>query len=141
MASVSTPLFSRFAASAVEDALAVTLVVVIQGARQVGKSTLAERILDGRKGSRFVTLDDPEVLAAAHTDPVTFVRHDGILGIDEIQRAPDLLLPIKARADRDRRPGRFLLTGSAHILMLPRLADALAGRMEIVELWPLSQGE
>ncbi len=135
------PLFPRFAAEAVEAALADTRVVVVEGARQVGKSTLVERLLAGRAGARFLTLDDPEVLAAARNDPVTFVNHDGLLGIDEIQRAPELLLPIKARVDRDRRPGRFLLTGSAHVLMLPRLADTLTGRVELCELWPLSQGE
>jgi uncharacterized protein len=135
------PLFPRFAADAVETALADTRIVVVEGARQVGKSTLVERLLAGRSRARFLTLDDPAVLSAARSDPVTFVHHDGLLGIDEIQRAPELLLPIKARVDRDRRPGRFLLTGSAHVLMLPRLADTLTGRIELVELWPLSQGE
>lgn len=135
------PLFPRFVTSAVEAALGDTRIVVVQGARQVGKSTLVERLLARRSGARFLTLDDPDVLAAARSDPVTFVRHDGLLGIDEVQRAPELLLPIKARVDRDRRPGRFLLTGSAHVLMLPRLADTLTGRMELVALWPLSQGE
>jgi predicted AAA+ superfamily ATPase len=133
--------FPRFAAAAVESALADTRIVVVEGARQVGKSTLVERILSNRAGARFLTLDDPDVLAAARSDPVTFVRHEGLLAIDEIQRAPELLLPIKARVDRDRRPGRFLLTGSAHVLALPRLADTLTGRVELVELWPLSQGE
>lgn len=137
----SPDLFPRFLRPAVEAALSDTRVVVIQGARQVGKSTLAGQILRGRAGARFVTLDDPEVLAAARADPVTFVRHDGLLAIDEIQRAPELLLPIKARVDADPRPGQFLLTGPAHLLSLPRVSDALAGRLEIVELWPLSQGE
>lgn len=135
------PLFPRFASARVEAALDDTRIVVVQGARQVGKSTLVERVLSSRAGARFLTLDDPDVLAAARSDPVTFVRHEGLLGIDEIQRAPELLLPMKAAVDRDRRPGRFLLTGSAHVLMLPRLADTLTGRMELVELWPLSQGE
>ena len=135
------PLFPRFVTEKVESALSDTRIVVVQGARQVGKSTLVERVLSGRAGARFLTLDDPDVLAAARSDPVTFVRHEGILGIDEIQRAPELLLPLKAEVDRDRRPGRFLLTGSAHVLMLPRLADTLTGRVELVELWPLSQGE
>ncbi len=133
--------FPRFAADAVVRGLADTRVVVLQGARQVGKSTLAARLLRGRRGARWVTLDDPDVLAAAQADPVSFVSGGGLLGIDEIQRAPELLLPIKARVDRDPRPGQFLLTGSAHLLLLPRLADTLAGRLEIVELWPLSQGE
>ncbi len=114
---------------------------MIQGARQVGKSTLANHVLRTRPRARLVTLDDPEVLASARADPVTFVRHDDLLGIDEIQRAPELLLPIKARVDADPRPRQYLLTGSAHVLTLPRVSDALAGRLEIVELRPLSQGE
>ena len=134
-------LLPRYAADRVADALDDTRVVVLEGARQTGKSTLAEKVLMGHRGARYLTLDDPDVLAAARADPVTFVRHDGLLGIDEIQRCPELLLPIKAAVDRDRRPGRFLLTGSAHILSLPRLSDTLAGRIELIELWPLSQGE
>lgn len=137
----SPALFPRFATAAIEAALGDTRIVVVEGARQVGKSTLVESLLSRLPDARFLTLDDPDVLAAARADPVTFVRHDGPLGIDEIQRAPELLLPLKARVDRDRRPGRFLLTGSAHVLMLPRLSDTVTGRMELVELWPLSQGE
>lgn len=136
------PLFPRYAEPALLAALSDTRIVLLQGARQVGKSTLAEQVLRAaRPGARWLSLDDPDVLAAARSDPVSFVRSEGLLGIDEIQRVPELLLPIKARVDRDGRPGQFLLTGSAHVLSLPRLADTLPGRMEIVELWPLSQGE
>jgi|GEM_PF-5668512 len=78
------PLFPRFAAELVEAALADTRIVVLQGARQVGKSTLAACVLSRRAGARFLTLDDPDVLAAARSDPVTFVRHDGLLAIDEV---------------------------------------------------------
>lgn len=134
-------MFPRFAAERVRQALSDTPAVLIQGARQVGKSTLARAVLGRRRSARLVTLDDPATLAAAQADPTGFVAHEGVLAIDEIQRAPELLLPIKACIDRDRRPGRFLLTGSAHVLVLPRVADTLAGRMEVVELWPLSQGE
>ena len=103
----------------------------------MGKSTLA-----GRLARVQYTLDDLTTLAAAKGDPVGFVDSlpDGVL-IDEIQRAPELLLPIKASVDRDRRPGRFLLTGSANVLTLPSVADSLAGRMGVHHLWPLSQGE
>jgi uncharacterized protein len=79
--------------------------------------------------------------AAAEADPSAFVRHDGLLMIDEIQRVPELLLAIKREVDRDPRPGRFLLTGSARLLGLRDLPDALPGRAETIELWPLSQGE
>ena len=79
--------------------------------------------------------------AAAEADPSAFVRHDALLMIDEIQRVPELPLAIKREVDRDTRPGRFLLTGSAQLLGLRDLPDALPGRTENIELWPLSQGE
>jgi predicted AAA+ superfamily ATPase len=123
------------------EALADTRVVVVNGARQVGKSTLAELIVRRTAGARARYLDDPATLAAAEDDPVSFVRHDGLLLIDEIQRVPELLLPIKREVDRDPRPGRYLLTGSARLLGLRDLPDALPGRTETIELWPLSQGE
>jgi uncharacterized protein len=135
-------LLSRHVIHEVEAALADTRVVLVHGARQVGKSTLAEMVIASRPGGRAVTLDDAATLAAAREDPVGFVQQSaGTLLIDEVQRAPDLLLAIKAEVDRDRRPGRFLLTGSAQVLSLPRVADALAGRVEPIQLWPFSQGE
>ncbi|MFC5946534.1 ATP-binding protein, partial [Micromonospora harpali] len=131
----------RRATALVTEALADTRVVVINGARQVGKSTLAELVL--RQGPNGVArfLDDPVTRAAAIEDPVRFVRHDGLMLIDEVQRVPDLWLAIKHLVDRDPRPGRFLLTGSARLLALRSLPDTLPGRSETVELWPLSQGE
>ena len=124
------------------EALADRPVVLLHGARQVGKSTLAVSLASGPHPARYVTLDDAAELAAAHSDPVGFIgRLSGPVVLDEIQRAPELLLSIKREVDRNRRPGRFLLTGSANVLFLPRLADTLAGRMEIHTLWPLSQGE
>ncbi|GAA3693397.1 ATP-binding protein [Nonomuraea antimicrobica] len=122
-------------------ALADTQVVVVNGARQVGKSTLARLIADQADNARQLYLDDPAILAAAEEDPVSFLRHDGLLLIDEIQRAPRLLLPIKHEVDKDPRAGRYLLTGSARLLGLRDLPDALPGRTETIELWPLSQGE
>lgn len=86
-------------------------------------------------------LDDPGTRAAAIDDPVRFIRHDGLMLIDEVQRVPDLWLAIKNLVDREPRPGRFLLTGSARLLGLSSLPDALPGRSETIELWPLSQGE
>ncbi|MDQ3602176.1 MAG: AAA family ATPase, partial [Actinomycetota bacterium] len=131
----------RRALDEVQAALADTRVVTINGARQVGKSTLAGLVVGSTPGAMLRTLDDPLELAAAQADPVPFIRHDGLLCIDEIQRAPELLLAIKASVDRDPRPGRFLLTGSTRVLALADLPDALVGRMQAVELWPLSQGE
>lgn len=123
-------------------ALADTPVVLINGARQTGKSSLAERICAERRGG-YLTLDDPTQLAAARADPVSFLAtaQNALLVIDEVQKAPDLFGAIKRSVDRDRRPGRFLLTGSADVLTLPQAAESLAGRMEILGLQPLAQGE
>jgi predicted AAA+ superfamily ATPase len=136
-----TSLYPRHTQALALEALADTRVVVLNGARQTGKSTLAALIADHVADARQLYLDDPATLSAAEEDPVTFVRHDGLLLIDEIQRAPALLLPIKHEVDRDPRPGRYLLTGSARLLGLRDLPDALPGRTETIELWPLSQGE
>lgn len=138
---VRAGLIPRHAAAAVREALRDTPVVLLNGPRQAGKSTLAQVVLAEIPGARAFTLDDAATRAAARADPVGFVETSSTMLIDEIQRAPELFLAIKASVDRDRRPGRFLLTGSAGVLTLPRLADALVGRMEVVELWPFSQGE
>ncbi|MFI7443735.1 ATP-binding protein [Nonomuraea indica] len=134
-------LFPRRAEAMAMEALTDTRVVVINGARQVGKSTLARAILRSVAGAGEIYLDQAAVRAAARQDPDGIVRHDGLLLIDEIQRVPDLLLSIKREVDADPRPGRFLLTGSARLLDLRDLPDALPGRTETIELWPLSQGE
>lgn len=127
-----------------EAALADSPVVLINGARQVGKSTLARALVEkgAPAAAGYVTLDDATVLSAAAASPLTFLEGlpDQVV-IDEIQRAPELFLAIKQLVDQDRRPGRFLLTGSANAMTLPKVADSLAGRMEIHTLWPLSQGE
>nr|MDT0662452.1 ATP-binding protein [Micromonospora sp. DSM 115978] len=137
----SGKLLARRVQGEVIEALSDTRVVVLNGARQVGKSTLAELVLRARGGGAARFLDDAVTRQAAHADPTAFVRHDGLLFIDEVQRVPDLWLAIKHEVDRDPRPGRFLLTGSARLLALRALPDALVGRAETVELWPLSQGE
>lgn len=111
------------------------------GARQSGKSTLARMIAEGRPGSEIRYLDDAAVRAAAEADPAGFVRHGGLLVVDEVQRVPELMLAIKHQVDRDPTPGRFLLTGSAQLFGLREIPDLLPGRAETIELWPLSQGE
>jgi hypothetical protein len=95
----------------------------------------------GRRGRTYLTLDDRTTLDAARADPAGFVRGLDRVTVDEIQRVPDLLLAIKKSVDEDRRPGRFLLTGSANVLTLPKVADSLAGRMETIRLLPLARAE
>lgn len=130
-------MYPRHLQSEIAAALDDTPAVMIVGARQVGKSTLAQRLT-----GHHVTLDDLSVLSAARADPVGFVAGlpERAL-IDEVQRAPELLLALKAAIDRDRTPGRFLLSGSANVLTLPRVSESLAGRLSVHHLWPLSQGE
>jgi uncharacterized protein len=127
---------------ALRASLADTPVTMLVGPRQSGKSTLVNALASELGDARYVTLDGGLNLAAAHEDPAGFVvSPEKTLLIDEVQRVPELLLEIKASVDRDRRPGRYVLTGSADVLALPRIADTLAGRMEVLRLWPLSQGE
>src|SRR5205085_2174847 len=108
---------------------------------QAGKSTLTRLASAGRSGTVIRLLDDPATLRAATDDPTGFVDHDGLMVIDEIQLVPELLRPIKVKVDLDPTPGQFLLTGSSRVLALRTLPDALPGRMEVIELWPFSQGE
>jgi len=124
------------------EALRDTRVVVVAGARQVGKSTLALEIVTHDHPATAVNLDDSATRAAAAADPEGFLAgFPGAVLIDEIQRVPELLLAIKDIVDREQLPGRFLLTGSANILTAPRIQEALTGRAEIITLWPFSQAE
>jgi predicted AAA+ superfamily ATPase len=134
-------LYQRFTDETMLEALRDTPVVLIHGSRQCGKTTLAQSI--GEKlGYHYINFDDDNQLQAAKTDPVGFVQglpEKTIL--DEIQRAPELFTSIKISVDQNRKPGRFILTGSANVLLLPQLADSLAGRMEIIQLRPLARCE
>jgi hypothetical protein len=125
----------------IEAALADTPVVLLSGARQVGKTTLVANL--NYSGSvEILTLDDAATRAAARTDPRAFVQRPvDTLVIDEVQLEPDLFRAVKAEVDRDRRPGRFVLTGSSRLLAAPGMAEALVGRAETLDLWPFSQGE
>jgi hypothetical protein len=134
-------LVPRRAEGLVAEALGDTRVVTLNGARQTGKSTLARIAAQGDPNAVVHLLDDPATLRAARDDPASFVEHDGLMVIDEIQLAPELFRSIKVTVDTNQRPGQFLLTGSAQVLALRDLPDALPGRMEILELWPFSQGE
>lgn len=132
----------RWAESLVRETLSDTPVSIVQGARQVGKSTMVRRLVQERAG-RLFSLDDADVLTAAEADPDGFVRQfpAGLLAIDESQRVPALIRAIKAAVDDDRRPGRFLLTGSADLLDVPGTGESLAGRAETIALYGFSQGE
>lgn len=134
-------MYARHILSLLNEALADTPVVLLNGARQTGKSTLTQS-LPAESGRRYLTLDDHVTLAAAKGDPDGFIAGlNGPVTLDEVQRVPELFLAIKASVDRDRSAGRFLLTSSANVLLLPGIADSLAGRMEILSLWPLSSAE
>lgn len=131
-------LIERHLAGPVREALKDTPAVLVNGPRQSGKTTLVRQFAEGMD---YYTLDDPSTLHVAQQDPVGFVRTLDRAVLDEVQRAPQLMLALKMSIDQDRRPGRFLLTGSANILALPQIADSLAGRMETHTLLALSQAE
>lgn len=135
----SRQLLERKVRPLVDTALSDTRVVLIAGPRQAGKTTLA-RQFTGRDRP-YVTLDDAGTLEAARTDPTGFVRGIDRAVIDEVQRAPELMLAIKESVDRDDAPGRFLLTGSANLATIPAIADSLAGRMAVIPLLPFAQAE
>jgi len=137
---MTAPLFiGRRVGAQVAQAMLDTPVVMLAGPRQAGKTTLVRKMAD--HAMRYLTLDDALTLRSATEDPVGLVRSLDSAVIDEVQRAPELLLAIKGSVDKDRRPGRFLLTGSANLMALPLVADSLAGRMETLVLLPLSQSE
>ena len=139
MAAHTQTLFHRFSAERVIHALGDTPVVLVIGPRQCGKTTLVHQFV--RDGRAYITLDDDTVFNAARSDPAGLVRSLDRTVIDEVQRVPDLLRAIKKSVDENRRPGRFLLTGSADLLTLPQISESLAGRMEIVSLRPISRAE
>jgi hypothetical protein len=134
-------LYPRFAEAGVLEALADSPVVLLHGPRQCGKTTLA-KLVGARKDYAYITFDDDVAREGAESDPAGFVdRLPPRVILDEVQRVPSLFTAVKAAVDRRRDPGRFLLTGSANVLLVPRLADSLAGRMAIQRLHPLSQAE
>jgi hypothetical protein len=134
-------MYKRNIESELQAAIADTPVVLLNGARQTGKSTLAREFAQARS-IPYITLDDATQLAAASFDAQGFLAGLGDRAvIDEVQKAPGLFPAIKMSVDRDRRPGRYLLTGSANVLLLPQISESLAGRMELITLLPLSQGE
>lgn len=123
------------------EALHDSPAVLIHGPRQSGKTTLAQ-IVGKKRGYRYFNLDDDVLRGAAADDPMGFVGDlPGRAILVEVQRVPALFTALKSAIDSNRLPGRFLLTGSANVLLVPKLADSLAGRMEIIRLFPLAQSE
>jgi hypothetical protein len=134
-------LYPRFAEPRLTEALTDSPIVLIHGPRQCGKTTLAQ-IIGERKGYAYVSFDDAVLCTAAQADPVGFAGDlpERVI-LDEVQRVPALFSALKVAVDRKRSAGRFILTGSANVLLVPKLADSLAGRMEIIRLHPLAQCE
>jgi hypothetical protein len=134
-------LYPRYLQPRIIEALADSPVVLIHGPRQCGKTTLARQVGD-REGFTYLSFDDDVQRAAAQADPVGYVADlPRRVILDEVQRVPELFTSLKTAVDARRQPGRFILTGSANVLLVPKLADSLAGRMEILRLHPLSQVE
>ena len=137
-------MYRRIITTAIEAALGDSPIVLLNGARQTGKTTLVQALQAQalQETRTYLTFDEAGVLSAAKDDPAGFLAGlSGPVTLDEVQHVPELFPALKAVVDRTRTPGRFLLTGSANILLLPRLSESLAGRMEILTLWPLAQAE
>jgi predicted AAA+ superfamily ATPase len=136
-----TQVLPRLAQASLQASLTDTPVVLLQGPRQCGKTTLARSVAEPA-GFGYLSFDDDNLARAARADPLGFVTDlPPKMVLDEVQRVPELFTTLKLVVDRDRQPGRFLLTGSADVLLLPKLADSLAGRIEVIRLHPLSQVE
>jgi predicted AAA+ superfamily ATPase len=129
----------RLVARSLAERLRVMPAVVVTGARQTGKSTLAQDLAPAAR--RYFSLDDLDTMDAARRDPELLVGGAGPLTLDEVQREPDLLRAVKRAIDRKRRPGRFLLTGSANLLLMRQVSESLAGRASYLALWPMTRRE
>lgn len=132
-------LLNRLVAPGLINRLRVMPAVVVTGARQTGKSTLVQEL--GPAGRTYFSLDDLDVIDAARRDPEMLVGGPDPVTLDEVQREPEFLLAVKRAIDKDRRPGRFLLTGSANLLLMHKVSESLAGRASYLTLWPMTRRE
>ncbi|MBU2585664.1 MAG: ATP-binding protein [Bacteroidetes bacterium] len=124
------------------DALSDSPVVLLHGARQSGKSTLIKSLTETSSPAKYLTFDDPVIFSAAKSNPIEFLEaYEENLAVDEVQRIPEIFLAIKNIVDKKRKPGKFILTGSSNVLLLPKISESLAGRIEILTLYPFSQSE
>jgi len=124
------------------DALTDSPVLLVHGARQTGKSTLVKQVAETDYPAKYLTFDDAGILSAAMNNPVDFISgYEENMIIDEVQRVPEIFLAIKSFVDKKRHPGKFILTGSSNVFLLPKVSESLAGRIEILKLFPLSQSE
>lgn len=123
-------------------ALSDSPVVLLHGARQTGKSTLIKSLVGEEYPAEYLTFDDPGFLSAAQNNPIEFLSaYEGSIALDEVQRVPGIFPAIKSLVDKKRTPGKFILTGSSNVLLIPKISESLAGRMEILNLYPFSQNE
>ena len=129
----------RLVGPSLQDRLRVMPAVVVTGARQTGKSTLAQELMPG--GRRFLSLDDLDVVDAARRDPEALLGGSQQVTLDEVQREPDLLHAVKRAIDQQRQPGKFLITGSANLLLMRRVSESFAGRASYLTFWPMTRRE
>ena len=129
----------RLVGPSLQDRLRVMPAVVVTGARQTGKSTLAQELMPG--GRRFLSLDDLDVVDAARRDPEALLGGSQQVTLDEVQREPDFLHAVKRAIDQQRQPGKFLITGSANLLLMRQVSESLAGRASYLTLWPMTRRE
>ncbi len=134
------PILPRALRAALEPALRSFPVVVVTGSRQTGKSTMV-RALEESQPRSYLTLDSLEILERARQQPDALLRNSERMTVDEVQRSPDLLLAVKRAVDERRVAGRFLLTGSANLLLMQKVSESLAGRAAYLTLWPLTRRE
>ena len=136
---VNSFLLPRYIQRTLTEHLRVMPATVLTGARQTGKSTLARALVPGRR--RYLSLDDFEVADVVRHDPEALIGGETPLTLEEVQREPEVLIRVKRAIDRNRRPGQFLLTGSANLLLMRRVSESLAGRASYLTLWPMTRRE